>query len=547
MMKVVTARQMRSIEARAEQAGVSSDTLMENAGLAVAHQALVLLENPADDVKNPAGVGIVILVGSGNNGGDGLVTARHLQQWGACVTVCLCGQRPDPDPKADSARHVGVDIVAVSADPDLSGLDQLFGACDLVIDAVLGTGRSRPIKGLLHDLLGRLKVARSSRDGPRLLALDVPTGLDCDTAEVDPACVAADLTVSLGYMKRGHLEFPGADFTGLLEVAEIGIPESLDTDVGVTMMTRDRARAFLPQRPRNSHKGTYGRVMVVAGSRNFPGAACLAAMAAARAGAGLVTIAIAESLVPAVASSAIEPTFLPLPESEPGIPAPDAADIVLDALGNYDTLLIGCGLGQAPRTRSMVSGILFSNRNLPETIVDADGLNTLAQVECREGNWHKCWRGHGILTPHVGEMSRLTGVSTNAVSARRLDMALEHAVRWNKTVILKGAHSVVAHPDGSAILSAYANPGLATAGSGDVLAGIITGLVAQGVSPALSAEVGVYIHGSAGERVCNKIGNTGMIASDLLAVIPQVIHDLREMEDERLGGLSARSRRDAGR
>ncbi len=519
-MKVVTAKQMASIEKQSVLAGVTTDTLMENAGLAVAHQASTLIENLP-------GVRVVILVGSGNNGGDGLVTARHLQRWGLYVTVYLCGRRPEPDPKLESARTEGVDIVAASSDPELSRLQQLLDSCHLAVDAILGTGRSRPIRAPLQGILDRLTAARTDRDDLGLLALDLPTGLDCDTAGVDPACVAADLTVALGYAKPGHLEYPGADFTGLLKVVDIGIPEALDNDINVTVMTREWARTLLPRRPANSHKGTYGRTMMVVGSLNYPGAAYLAATAATRTGAGLVTIAIAQSLIPILAARLIEPTFLPLPESGPGLPAPHATETILDSLHNYSALLIGCGLGQTPQTRSMVNGLLFSNRPLPATVVDADGLNALSH----EDNWRLRWQAHGILTPHAGEISRLTGASTGA---NRLELSRQCATRWNKSVVFKGARSVISHPDGTAMLSTYANPGLATAGTGDVLAGIIAGLVSQGVSPDQSAALGVYLHGAAGDLVRNRIGDTGMIASDLLPVIPRVIADLRSADHQHL-------------
>ena len=298
------------------------------------------------------------------------------------------------------------------------------------------------------------------------------------------------------------------------------VVETPDSDMGVTVMTGEWAQAMLPYRPADAHKGTFGRAMMVVGSRNFPGAARLAAMAAMRTGAGLVTIAITQSLIPVLAAGLVEPTFLPLPESEPGLPAPRAAEIVLEALHDYRALLIGCGLGQAAHARSMVGEILFSSHSLPVTVVDADGLNALSGMD----DWSRRWPKHGILTPHAGEMSRLSGICT---SATRLDLCRQRACAWNKTIVLKGAHSVVGHPDGSAMLSPYANPGLATAGTGDVLAGIITGLLSQGLPPERAAALGVYLHGAAGDVVRNRIGDTGMIASDLPSIIPRVVADLR--------------------
>ncbi len=511
-MKIVTAAQMLSIEKRSALSGAPADTLMENAGLAIARQVSARF-------GHVPGARAVILVGPGNNGGDGLVAARRIQQWGMAVTVFLCGQRSPSDLKLDSARMEGVEIMGISTDPELSGLGQLFDSCHVVVDSVLGTGRSRAIRAPLQGILERLATARAARDDLGLLAVDLPTGLDCDTGKVDPACVAADITVALGYAKPGHFEFPGADFTGSLEIVDIGIPEGLDSDIDVAVMTREWARTMLPYRPANSHKGTFGRTLMVVGSYNFPGAARLAAMAAARAGAGLVTIAAAQSLVPVLAAALIEPTFLPLPESEPGLPAPHAAEIILESLSHYRTLLIGCGLGQSSGAHSLVTEILFSSHPLPATVVDADGLNALAGID----DWPLCWQKHAILTPHAGEMSRLDAPP----GATRLDLSRQRSAGWNKTIVFKGAHSVVAHPDGSAMLSPWVNPGLATAGTGDVLAGIIAGLLAQGLPLDRAAALGVYLHGAAGDRVGKRIGNTGMIASDLLAFIPRVIADLR--------------------
>ena len=504
---------MRAIEARSEESGVSTDSLMENAGLAVARTARRIAEPVT-------GVRIVVLVGPGNNGGDGLVTARHLQRWGARVTAYLCRDRDADDSKLSDALDTGVRVVRALDDPQLAGLKTELGSAYLVVDAVLGTGRARPISGLLEDILRTLSDVRAAKPASRLLALDLPTGLDSDTGEVDPACVASDVTVALGYPKRGHIGFPGASFTGRLEVADIGLPAGLDGDVRLKLMTGDWARSALPERPPDSHKGTFGRAMVVAGSRNFLGAAYLSAIAAGRVGAGLVTIAIPESLVSSVAPSATEPTFLPLPESSTGIVSSDAASMILDSLDGYSALLVGCGLGQAKETRRMVEELLLSGVGLPPTLVDADGLNTLSRIS----KWWERWPSRAVLTPHPGEMARLAGESS---SGSRVDSALEAATRWNKTVVLKGAHTVVAHPDGSAMISPFANPALATAGTGDVLAGAIVGLLAQGMSLEDAAQLGVYLHALAGEGASGEMGDTGVLASDLLPALPRTIRDLR--------------------
>ena len=372
-MKIVTAAQMREIEARSEESGVSTDCLMENAGLAVARIARRM-------VGPLTGVRVIVLIGPGNNGGDGLVTARHLQRWRARVTAYLCRDRDADDRKLADALDAGVGVIRASDDPHLAGLKTELGSAHLVVDAILGTGRARPISGVLEDILKTVSEVRSAKPDLRLLAVDLPTGVNCDTGEVDPVCVASDITVALGYPKHGHIGFPGESFTGRLEVADIGLPAGLDGDVRLELMTRVWARSALPERPPDSHKGTFGRAMIVAGSRNFLGAASLSAAAAGRVGAGLVTIAIPESLVSSVAPRAIEPTFLPLPESSAGIVSSDAAKTILESLDGYSALLVGCGLGQAEETRSMVEGLLLSGAELPPAVVDADGLNTLAGV-----------------------------------------------------------------------------------------------------------------------------------------------------------------------
>ena len=490
---------------------------MEVAGLAVARRV-------RHHIGHLIGVPILVLVGPGNNGGDGLVTARHLHNWGAGVVVYICRDRRKPDPKLDIVREQGQQILHASDDDDLSKLKALLSSAHMVVDSVLGTGRARPMEGTIKSIFRELAQAQSGRDDLRVLALDLPTGLNADTGAADPVCPTVDVTVALGYPKVGMFTFPGSDLLGKLEVVDIGLPAGLDDDVGLELMTPHWVGKKLPRRPSDAHKGSFGRTLVVAGSRNFIGAAYLAGTAATRVGAGLVTIAIPESLQMAVASRAIEPTYLPLPESSPGVVSSDAASMIGEVMGQYSSLLIGCGLGQDPATREMVESLLYSGLDLPPTVVDADGLNTLSG----SSDWTSRFKGLAILTPHPGEMSRLVGGSTSDVQKDRIELAVQSAVKWNKITVLKGAHTVIAYPDGTAKVSPYANPGLASAGTGDVLAGTIAGLLSQGTSMEDAAALGVYLHGEAGERVRAELGDTGMIASDLLPVLPRVIKSLRQ-------------------
>ena len=511
-MKIVTASQMREIEARSEAEDVSTDALMERAGLEAARRVRY-------HVGHLIGVPILVLVGPGNNGGDGLVAARRLHAWGARVTAVLCTRRSGPDPKADRLRDSGVPVVEAWDEGGVSRLQELLARSHVVIDAVLGTGRSRPIGGYLREALLAVRSERERRPELRVIALDVPSGLDADTGSVDEVCPGADVTVAFGYAKAGLFLHPGADRVGAVEVVDIGLPPGLDDDVRLWLMTDEWASGQLPHRHSDAHKGSFGKTLVVAGSRNYVGAASLAAGGAMRAGAGLVTVAAPERLQAAIMSRSPEPTYLPLPES--GV---DAARIVLEAASGYDAVLIGCGLGQAPETAAMARELLLSGGLDRPLVIDADGLNVLARLD---ENWGRMIDGVAVLTPHAGEMARLLGRSIDDVQADRLSTAMDSARAWGHVVVLKGAHTIVASPDGEGAVSPFANPGLATAGTGDVLAGAIAGLLSQGVAPFEAAVLGVYLHGAAGERVKRSLGTSGVIASDLLPELPRAIKGIR--------------------
>ncbi len=516
-MKVVTVQEMRELEERSAREGITTDTLMENAGRAVA-QAL------RQERGGVVGCPIVVLVGPGNNGGDGLVAARYLHQWGARVRLYLATPRNEDDPNLQSCRTRGISFADAANDPSLAILDEMLRRAEVVVDAVLGTGKARPIEGALKGILEGVRRAKDGRPRLLLCALDLPSGLDADSGAVDPATLAADLTITLAYPKRGLFAFPGAPLVGKLLVVDIGIPEPLARGIAMELITPSWMKAQLPPRPASANKGAFGRVMVVAGSANYTGAAYLACMAAARSGAGLVTLAAARSLHPIFATKLTEATHLPLPEVEPDIVGPEARDILLKGLADYHALLVGCGLGQNPATTDFIRALLLKKGGqLPPLILDADALNALAHMP----DWWLRLESPAILTPHPGEMARLLNTTVAQVQADRIEVAQQAARRWQATVVLKGAYTVIAAADGKAYLSPFANPGLASAGTGDVLAGAIAGFLAQGLEPPEAACCGVYIHGAAGEAVREQMGDAGMIASDLLPRLPQVIKQLK--------------------
>ena len=405
--KVVTSGQMREIEVRSERAGVSTSELMERAGLEVARRAL-------HHFGPLSGVPVVVLVGPGNNGGDGLVAARRLHGWGASVTTYVCRDRRPGDGRLAEAEESGLRVEHRAQDPAGGVLRAALEGAQVVIDAVFGAGRVRPMSGEMLAVFQALSRARAARSDLRLLAVDLPSGLYADTGALDPATVAPDVTVTLGCPKVGLLSFPGAGAVGVVETVDIGLPPGVSDDVRVELMGPAWAGDALPERPLDAHKGSFGRTLIVAGSGNYVGAASLAASAAYRAGAGLVTLAVPESIRDAIASRAPEPTFIPLPESSPGVVSPDAAPIIADGLPRFAALLVGCGLGQSPEARSLVEALTCSGGPLPPTVMDADGLNTLAAMAGEGRRW---WDAlpTAILTPHAGEMARLTGTAAAEV------------------------------------------------------------------------------------------------------------------------------------
>ena len=321
--KVVTADEMRRLEAEANAGGLTFGAMMERAGRAVAAEVLRCV--------SPAACRVVVLAGSGNNGGDGLVTARCLKDAGASVTVVLSRERAAGDPHLDSLRERGVSCLVAGEALSSAELEAMLAAAGVVVDALLGTGGGPPVRGHVGMLLEALARARSvPRDGPQLLvSVDLPSGVDADTGAADPVSPSADLTVTFAHAKRGHFLFPGAGLTGRLVIADIGIPPQLSESLPVSLATGEDMRGLLPVRPLNANKGTFGKALIVAGSVNYIGAAALAARAAARVGAGLVTLACSASLVPVLAAHLLETTYLPLPECEPGIVGAEALAVLL--------------------------------------------------------------------------------------------------------------------------------------------------------------------------------------------------------------------------
>jgi NAD(P)H-hydrate epimerase len=546
-MKIVTAQEMRQIEQAANASGLGYGQMMEHAG----HGVAAAIRARIGDRQ----ARVLILVGPGNNGGDGLVAARHLHAWGHTVRLVLWRRAQEDDPLLEAVRALGLAIEPFDAH-NLAGLRQAVRASDVIVDALLGTGATGALRGGVETLLeavgAELASLRGAQEsallvrvggippqaaparGPLVVAVDLPSGLDADTGAVDERTLSADLCIALAYPKRGHFRYPGAARVGELVVAEIGLDPALAEDVSLACATPELVGALLPARPREAHKGTFGKALIVAGSINYVGAPALAAEAAYRVGAGLVTLAAPGAIHGALAARLGEATHLILPH-DMGVLAPLAVPVLAEAVEQYRVMLLGPGLGQEEQTRAFVEALLRGARQakrqpigliphraieqpsfaLPPLVVDADGLNLLAQGD----GWWQWLPRDTVLTPHPGEMARLLGGEIAQVNADRVATARDAAHKWGCTVALKGAYTVVAAPDGATTVIPYATPALATAGTGDVLAGAIAGLMAQGLAGAQAALCGAYLHALAGALWQQEHGEAGLLAGELGAYL----------------------------
>lgn len=554
-MKVVTVDEMRHIEASSDAAGHSYAAMMERAGQAVAQAILARQKVQARQ--------ILVLVGPGNNGGDGLVAARYLAEAGARVACYLVKPRDAvQDQNFWLVQERGIDVTLAGEEDEQkwSELRRQLGEANILVDALLGTGTRLPIRGTIGQILNVVQQSLAARqqppqksltslathsiyeerDQPFVVAVDGPSGLDYDNGDLDEIAIPADLTVTFAYPKRGHFCFPGADALGELVVADIGTDPTLAADVTLEVVTPEMVRNWLPPRPMDAHKGTFGKALIVAGSANYTGAAYLAGAATTRTGAGLVTLALPSVIHPAVAARLAEATYLLLPH-ELGVIAASAAHVLAEQLDTYNALLLGPGLGKEHTTTGFIETLLgggerrrmgFGSVNnvqnshpaLPPLVVDADGLNILANMK----DWPQQLPPNSILTPHPGEMARLMNSSTKDVQADRVAVARSQAAAWDHVVVLKGAYTVVAAPDDRAVIVPFANPGLATAGTGDVLAGAIVALRAQGLGAFEAAAAGAYLHGLAGELARAEMGIMGMVAGDVLNHLPQALSNIRK-------------------
>lgn len=509
MRKILTAAQMQTIDKRAiEEYGIPGMILMENAG----RGAVDFLKGRFPGLGSKK---VVVFAGKGNNGGDGFVMARHLLNLGAEVRVLLVGKISEL--KADARRNleialkIGVEINEVDAG-NFKSFDHRLRHSDLIVDAIFGTGLSQPAVGFFAEVFEAVNQLRKF-----VVSVDIPSGVDSDSGRLTGPHIEADLTLALAALKRSHVIFPAAQVMGDVEVIDIGVPlKAWDSGSQPLQMTEPGdVAAWFRRRSRNAHKGDFGHALVVAGSLGKGGAAGLAALGALRAGGGLTTLALPESCWKAVEFNPLEVMTVPLPETKNGTLALKAKDPLMEQIQGKSVVAVGPGVSTDPETVQLLKEFLPAVR-LP-LVLDADALNCLALsggLDCLKSP-------EVILTPHPKEMSRISGLSVQEIQENRVETARRFAMENSVSLELKGARSIMAFADGSVFINPTGNPGMATAGSGDVLTGIIAGLISQGLKIDRAVIAGTYLHGLAGDIYCEKNLEASMIAGDLLDNLPE--------------------------
>ncbi len=514
-MRVVTGSEMKLLDKWAvEEYGIPTMLLMENAGNAV-------VQSVKKTLSPISGRYIIILVGKGNNGGDALVAARHLHQLGAEVKLFLLFS---PEEFRGAVRTnwrliEGLELKWHQLQDDHSFylLKLSLNHCDLVIDGIFGTG----FKGNPQGHIGRAIQVVNESSRP-VLAIDVPSGLDADTGRVGNPCMKANYTITFAWAKRGLLLYPGKHFVGSLEVADISLPHGALAllDKEEHYIDGELAKKLLPPRDWEGHKNSFGHVLVIAGSGGMTGAAFLTSKAVLRAGAGLVTTCLPVSLADLFDMAFPEGLTRGVAETRERTLSAAAWGEISSLLANKKAVVFGPGLGVSPEIGSLLEKLLAES--LVPLVIDADGLNVLAQNR----DMLRAAKGPVILTPHPGEMGRLLRVSAQEVQANRVEAARQAALLLQSVIVLKGPATITAVPEGHIFINSTGGPSLATAGSGDVLAGVIASLLAQGLEPACAAMLGVYVHGLAGDLLAESKGMRGVMAGDIVETLPLALKTL---------------------
>jgi len=514
-MKVLTSSQMKAIDRTAiEDLGIIGPILMENAGLQIAME--ILDSFPDIDYED-----IVIIAGKGNNGGDGFVVARHLYNQGCGPHVILLARmedlKGDAALNAGIAKKMGISISEIPTEKERRILKKALKKATIVIDAIFGTGLTEPARGFFAKVIEDVNASEAYT-----VAVDIPSGLSADSFQIIGPCVVADLTITLAAPKIAHIFPPAEEMVGELVVADISVPPRLfeEDKLKLELVEEENIIPYFQPRKRDAHKGNYGHLLILSGSLGKTGASVMAGKAALKMGAGLVTIGTPQSCLPIVARAMVELMTEPLPETPEQTFSVDAVDGSLALLRDKDALLLGPGISTNPSTAEFVRTLL-PQINVP-VVLDADALNILAETP----DLLKSLKTTAIVTPHPGEFARLLGTSTKEIVEKKLDLVPKFAQEYGLYLVLKGYRTLICTPDGHTYVNPTGNPGMATAGSGDVLSGMIASMIVQEKDPLLATLAAVFVHGLSGDIGAQRIGEKALTAGKLITYLPTAIKAL---------------------
>ncbi len=518
-MKVALNKEMKEIDRiTIEEYGIPGIVLMENAGLKVVDE---ILKDAHSESK------YTVICGKGNNGGDGFVIARHLYNKNYDVKVLLIGSSKDIKGDAlinfNIIKKLGVEVHEIIHINNLNKLKDGIQSNSIVIDALFGIG----LRGDLENFEEKV-IDIVNENSKYIISVDIPSGVNGDNGSICKTAIKADKTITFALPKCGNIIFPGAEYNGEVVLVDIGIPYKLieKMDLRHNIITRELIEANLPRRRRNAHKGNFGKANIIAGSQGMTGAAILTCKSALRSGLGLLRLYIGESLNFIIKASVPEAITIPLHEMRKGVIGINHIEKILEGTSQADVLTIGPGCGNTAELGEIVKRVL-EQVEIP-IVLDADGLNVLS----KNIDWLRSKKAELVITPHLGEMSRLTGLSIEEINKNPITVARNFAMEWQLITVLKGASTIVAAPNGQVFININGNPGMATAGSGDVLTGIITGLIAQGIKPLEASITGVYIHGLTGDRVAEGKGEYGLVAGDIVEELPYTIKEIMSKRRE---------------
>ncbi len=509
-MKIASTNEIRLLDKKAEEFGLTSEILMENAGNA----AFYVIEKEMGGVENKK---FVVFTGTGNNGGDGFVVARKLASAGAIVALFLIG---DEDKLKGVAlkNYKRLDSFPIER-YTIKFFDRItemnIYRCDAIVDAIFGIGISRTIKGIYKEIIEGINISEKP-----VFSLDIPSGINGDTGEIMGIAVKATYTITFGLPKRGCFIYPGADYTGKLYVSHISYPPSLYNSEDIKVQINIPIE--LPKRENDTHKGSFGKALFVSGGRNYLGAPYFSSMAFLKSGGGLSYLATPESIAPFISSKGSEIVTLPVKETGEKTISIKSLNEIIDFAEKVDIVSVGSGLTLNEETMETAREIIKTVKK--PVIIDGDGITAIAHSK----NILKDREYPTILTPHLGEFARLTGKSIEEIKLKKIDLVTEYAEEFNSVIVLKGAFTLIALPDGRVMINTSGNPGMATAGSGDVLTGTIASMFGIGLSIEGAVRTGVFLHGLAGDLASKEIGTDGITASDILNFLPKAVQYFRD-------------------